>query len=146
MRNAKQFWPELPYVCAAGVKGSPRGLLSQSMVFYLRKTFTSRDLNLHSIGQNYFSCTSPLPAARRLVGWAQCWGNHFGFCLQERRRNGHGQEAGVAALGERIERQKLKCHDNMIIYIENFKDSTEKLLELIGEISMYALIRLVYKN
>lgn len=34
----------------------------------------------------------------------------------------------------------------MIIYIENFKDSTEKLLELIGEVSMYALIRLVYKN
>ena len=57
-----------------------------------------------------------------------------------------GRKLVLSALGERIERQKLKCHDNMIIYIENFKDSTEKLLELIGEISMYALIRLVYKN
>lgn len=34
----------------------------------------------------------------------------------------------------------------MIIYTEDFKDSTGKLLGLISEISMYALGRSVYRN
>ena len=35
------------------------------------------------------------------------------------------------------DRKTLKRHDNMIIYIHNFKDSTEKLIGLITEICMY---------
>lgn len=67
------LWPVLSCIYTTGVpKGSPRSLLpkleARSSVLHLGKDFASRDLNLHSTGQNRFSGTSPLPAARRLVG------------------------------------------------------------------------------